>query len=145
VAEAGTTGDRIAEALRAFAELEALPGQRRHPQIVELRRRLAARCRRGALRSAWPLQLLTGHNGNVDSVAFSPDGKFAVSGSFDKTLRLWEVATGRCLRRFEGHTSEVIGRVLTGRQARFVGQLGQDPAVVGRGDRPVFPQLRGSP
>jgi len=43
----------------------------------------------------------------VSSVAFSPDGRHALSGSDDKTLRLWEVASGKELRRFKGHTGEV--------------------------------------
>lgn len=48
-----------------------------------------------------------GHTGEVFDVAFSPDGKFAISGGFDKTLKLWEVATGRELRSFTGHTGQV--------------------------------------
>jgi WD40 repeat protein len=31
----------------------------------------------------------------VYSVAFSPDGRFALSGSLDETLRLWDIATGK--------------------------------------------------
>ena len=42
------------------------------------------------------------------SVCLSADGNWALSGSVDKTLRLWEVSTGRCVRTFEGHTEEVI-------------------------------------
>jgi len=48
-----------------------------------------------------------GHLNQVNAVAFSPDGKFALSGSHDKTLRLWEVATGREIRTFKGHSSYV--------------------------------------
>jgi WD40 repeat protein/serine/threonine protein kinase len=107
LADDALIGGRINEALRAFAELEALPGQRRNPRIVEGRRRLAAHCRRGALRSTWRLRLLVGHKENVTAVAFSPDGKQVLSGSDDKTLRLWDVATGQCLHAFQGHTSDV--------------------------------------
>ena len=35
--------------------------------------------------------------------AFSSDGRHALTGSRDKTVRLWDVATGRCLNRLEGH------------------------------------------
>ncbi|MBE0669191.1 MAG: hypothetical protein IH588_01265 [Anaerolineales bacterium] len=34
------------------------------------------------------------HEGDVSSVAFSPDGKYVVSGSADKTARVWEASTG---------------------------------------------------
>ncbi len=49
----------------------------------------------------------------MSSVCLSPDGRFALSGSEDKTLKLWEVATGRCLRTFKGHTHYVFSVCLS--------------------------------
>ena len=49
----------------------------------------------------------------MNSVALSADGRWALSGSEDKTLRLWEVASGRCVRTFEGHTSDVTSVALS--------------------------------
>jgi WD40 repeat protein len=48
-----------------------------------------------------------GHTHTVTSVCFSPNGFTCLSGSWDETLRLWEVSSGRCLRIFEGHTNLV--------------------------------------
>ena len=36
-----------------------------------------------------------GHTGRVWSVAFSPDGKQILSGSWDGTIKLWDIASGR--------------------------------------------------
>jgi len=49
----------------------------------------------------------TGHYAGVTSVAFSPDGRFAATGSSDKTVKLWEVSTGREIRSYTGHTHDV--------------------------------------
>ena len=41
------------------------------------------------------LQILEGHEYLISSVAYSPDGKFIVSGSWDKTVRIWNLADGK--------------------------------------------------
>ena len=38
---------------------------------------------------------LTGHSRDVTSVAYSPDGKHIVSGSEDKTVKIWDSSTGK--------------------------------------------------
>ena len=49
------------------------------------------------------LQTLEGHSGYVESVAYSPDGTKIISGSTDKTIKIWNANTGECLQTLEGH------------------------------------------
>ncbi|MCB0197767.1 MAG: PD40 domain-containing protein, partial [Anaerolineae bacterium] len=53
------------------------------------------------------LQTFSGHTHNVDFATFSPDGQTIATVSNDKTIRLWDVATGQEIQRFEGHKSAV--------------------------------------
>uniref|UniRef100_A0A915MTU1 Small ribosomal subunit protein RACK1 n=1 Tax=Meloidogyne javanica TaxID=6303 RepID=A0A915MTU1_MELJA len=41
-------------------------------------------------------------------VVMSSDGQYALSGSWDKTLRLWDLNTGRTTRQFVSHTKDVL-------------------------------------
>jgi len=54
-----------------------------------------------------PLQILKGHTHPVYSLAISPDGSRLVSGSVDKTVKLWDVATGTVLSTLKGHSENV--------------------------------------
>ncbi|CAM9344172.1 unnamed protein product [Heterosigma akashiwo] len=56
----------------------------------------------------YPRRSMTGHSHFVSDVVISSDGQFALSGSWDGTLRLWELATGRTARRFVGHSKDVL-------------------------------------
>jgi WD40 repeat protein len=55
------------------------------------------------------LRTFAGHTGRVSSVAFDHDGHRLVSGSFDRTVKVWDVATGKELRTLGEHPGAVQG------------------------------------
>ena len=61
----------------------------------------------------WDVGLMVTERSDVPSprqqdVVMSSDGQFALSGSWDGTLRLWDLNTGNTTRRFIGHTKDVL-------------------------------------
>jgi WD40 repeat protein len=68
-----------------------------------------SRQRRQAHRS----KVLKRHNDEVNFVAITPDGRRAVSGSSDCTVRVWALEAGQYLATLEGHTAPVIGVAVT--------------------------------
>jgi len=55
-----------------------------------------------------PVKSLRGHGHFVSDVIMSSDGQYALSGSWDKTLRLWDLNTGQTTRQFVSHTKDVL-------------------------------------
>lgn len=53
------------------------------------------------------LNTMVGHSGFVFSVAFSPDGERIVSSSSDKTVKLWDTASGETINTLKAHTGYV--------------------------------------
>jgi len=105
---------RWADAGDALKAARRLPGYTAHPEVLirwaELGRKGA---RRIGMQAVYQKRVFEGHTAGVFSVCLSADGLYALSGSADKTLRLWEVATGRCLRIFSGHTDTILSVCLS--------------------------------
>jgi WD40 repeat protein len=51
---------------------------------------------------------LEGHTGRVSAITFSPDGKMLASASMDGTAILWDVSSGKAIRKLIGHSSYVL-------------------------------------
>ncbi|HEX9990004.1 MAG TPA: WD40 repeat domain-containing protein [Chloroflexia bacterium] len=51
---------------------------------------------------------LTGHSGDLHSVAWSPDGKQLASGSDDNTVKIWDLASRQSTATLTGHKSQVV-------------------------------------
>lgn len=73
------------------------------------------------------LEILNGHSGGgVLAVAVSHDGKFALTGSTDTTALLWDLDTGKQLRRFFGYHEDAVSAVQFSRDGRFVLTAGHE-------------------
>src|SRR5204862_1780201 len=66
-----------------------------------------------ALINTWPApdppepalrRTLTGHTGDVTAVAIAPDGTWLATGGWERTVRIWDPATGRERAALTGHT-----------------------------------------
>jgi len=103
-----TTGEHRIRATKDGKEVqvdqELVTVTRGSKTIVRIRLETRAGAAKQA-RSADLVRLFLGHTGPVSQAAFSPDGKRILSGSGwpegDATIRLWDVATGKELRRFQ--------------------------------------------
>jgi WD40 repeat protein len=63
---------------------------------------------------------LVGHSGPVNACAVTPDGRRVVSASFDGTLKVWDLESGRVLATLMGHASGVIACAITADGERVV-------------------------
>src|SRR5262249_27729039 len=106
-AEQAAAGGDARAAARWLREARAQPGSGRPPEAMNLWAGLSTRLSRKALSGGWEGATLDGHLAAVTCLATAGGGRYALSGSADRTLRLWELSTGHCVRTFGAHTAAV--------------------------------------
>jgi len=64
----------------------------------------------------------------IPAIAFSPDGRYLASGGLDKSIHIWEVGTGREVRKLEGHGA-VVASVAFNPDGRYLASGSHDKTI----------------
>lgn len=75
--------------------------------------------------SKHPVKRLTGHQQAVNHIAYSPDGRYFASASFDKKVKVWNGFTGEFLSTLTGHVGAVY-RVAWSADSRYLVSASKD-------------------
>jgi WD40 repeat protein/serine/threonine protein kinase len=94
-------------AAQHIRKARAIAEYNRHPQAFDRWSELYVHLPCKTFIQTWESTKFTVHIHGVSSVCLSTDSRFAMSGNNDGSIKLWEVATGKCLHTFTGHTYTV--------------------------------------
>lgn len=105
----------VGAAVHHIKKARSQPGYERGAEAVGLWATLYRRLIRKSLNGVWEQATLKGPNGvpaDTVSLAFSSDSRHVLAaGIWDRTIKLWDIGTGQCIRTFEGHTEEYENQV----------------------------------
>ncbi|WP_051424479.1 WD40 repeat domain-containing protein [Aphanizomenon flos-aquae] len=76
----------------------------------------------------WERNRLDGHTGSVRSLSFNQDGSILASGSFDNTIQVWDVKTGKSIRTLESH-NKPVNSVSFNRDASLLASGSEDKTI----------------
>lgn len=105
IAEANSLiqSSQFSKAYTKLQEVKKMPDYSRDPRVLDYIQQcgLMGSGIRKRLNAVWCSKVLEGHTARVESLALTYDDKYIVSGSADQTLRVWDLTTGKCMRRFD--------------------------------------------
>ncbi len=85
----------------------AFPGYEHHPEVMDLWHEIGLKGVRKSFHSCWLKGVLRGHGDWVNCAAVCTDGRKAVSGGDDRTVRVWALSEGDVVCVLEGHEDGV--------------------------------------
>lgn len=106
-----------------------LPGRSADHNTTSLARRAAIQQIRPEWHAPWRLmRVISGHMGWVRALAFEPDNKWFCTGAGDRTIKIWDLASGTLKLSLTGHISTVRGLAVSSRHP-YLFSCGEDKQV----------------
>ncbi len=102
-----TVNERLADAFFKITLAEQIEKRKKEIEEKEKEERIRKDIEEFLKKQVSVLKTLEVHSDWVNSVAFSPDSTKIISGSYDKTIKIWDANTGQCLKTLEGHSRYV--------------------------------------
>lgn len=72
------------------------------------------------------VRTLEEHSQEITSIAFSPNGQTLVSGSWDKTVKLWNLPTGQQIRDFSENSKRILSVAFSSDSKTFASVSGDN-------------------
>ncbi|UPR02776.1 WD40 repeat domain-containing protein [Chloropicon primus] len=109
-------GAREAGAASTSLSTFSAPSASTHEYSASVIRRQASKWPKPVWHAPWKLyRVVSGHMGWVRSVAFDPSNSWFVTGSADRTIKVWDLASGRLKLTLTGHIEQVTGLAVSPR------------------------------
>lgn len=113
-------GRITAEAKAALGGTVMVPtaagGQKEYTPSAAIARRLPSKWPRPVWHAPWRMyRVIAGHLGWVRSVAFDPSNEWFATGSADRTIKIWDTASGQLRLTLTGHIEQVTGLAVSAR------------------------------
>ncbi|MBW2621798.1 MAG: protein kinase, partial [Deltaproteobacteria bacterium] len=96
-----------ADAASNIRAARAQPGYSHGAKAMQLWASLYIRLAHGEFQGGWEGSTLTGHKMGAQSLSPGHDHRLLLSGSADRTLKLWDIISNRCVKTLYGHTAAV--------------------------------------
>lgn len=115
--------------LKSTALISTPAPSERNPSTSALMERIPSRWPRPVWRAPWKnYRVISGHLGWVRSIAFDPSNSWFCTGSADRTIKIWDVGTGKLRLTLTGHIEQIRGLAVSPRHT-YMFSAGDDKQV----------------
>uniref|UniRef100_A0A0C9RGT4 TSA: Wollemia nobilis Ref_Wollemi_Transcript_25597_1948 transcribed RNA sequence n=1 Tax=Wollemia nobilis TaxID=56998 RepID=A0A0C9RGT4_9CONI len=113
----------------AGSAISVIGASERYQPSAAIMKRLPSKWPRPVWHPPWKhYRVISGHLGWVRSIAFDPGNEWFCTGSADRTIKIWEVSTGKLKLTLTGHIEQVRGLAVSGRHP-YMFSAGDDKQV----------------